>query len=112
MITFTEAAAKQVKSLMSQEPNALGLRVYVQGGGCSGFSYGFDFMSEDDSDDFTIVETNGVKLFVDSLSMMYLEDATVDYQIGLAGSMFVINNIMLALEYDIQFQINYKLHEL
>lgn len=93
MIEFTEAAAQQVKSLIEQhEPDAKGLKVFVQGGGCSGFSYGFDFMTEEDESDYLVVETDGIKLYVDAMSNMYLDGATVDFQTGIAGSSFTINN--------------------
>ena len=76
---FTENAAEQVQKLIVEqnESNESALRVFVQGGGCHGFSYGFGF-EKDIKDDDSIYETNGVKLVVDSMSIMYLADAKVD----------------------------------
>jgi iron-sulfur cluster insertion protein len=82
ILIFTKDAAEKVKSLMEEETNMVGLRVYVQGGGCSGFQYGFTFVEQPEEGD-TVVETDGVKLFIDPMSHQYLEGATVD---------FVINN--------------------
>tara|TARA_R110000868_G_scaffold133665_2_gene345384 strand:- start:1073 stop:1459 length:387 start_codon:yes stop_codon:yes gene_type:complete len=89
---FTQGAANKVKSLVDEEGNTrLKLRVFVTGGGCSGFQYGFTF-DEDVAEDDTIVEREGVSLVVDSMSFQYLAGAEVDYQEGLEGSRFVINN--------------------
>lgn len=91
-IVFTDAAAGKVAELVAEEGNPdLKLRVFVQGGGCSGFQYGFTF-DEDVADDDTIVERDGVSLVVDPMSFQYLAGAEVDYQEGLEGSRFVINN--------------------
>jgi len=82
----------QVKSLVDEEGNdRLKLRVFVTGGGCSGFQYGFTF-DEDVAEDDTIVEREGVSLVVDPMSFQYLAGAEVDYQEGLEGSRFVIKN--------------------
>lgn len=92
LLAFTQGAAKKVKSLVDEEGNPrLKLRVFVTGGGCSGFQYGFTF-DEEIADDDTIVEREGVSLVVDSMSFQYLAGAEVDYQEGLEGSRFVINN--------------------
>jgi iron-sulfur cluster insertion protein len=81
-----------VKSLIEEEGNArLKLRVFVTGGGCSGFQYGFTF-DEEQAEDDTVVERDGVKLVVDPMSFQYLVGAEVDYQEGLEGSRFVIKN--------------------
>lgn len=89
---FTSAAAKKVAELIEQEGNrALMLRIYIQGGGCSGFQYGFQF-DESASDDDIQVTTDGVSLLVDPMSMQYLEGAEVDYVEGLQGAQFVVNN--------------------
>ncbi len=89
---FTQGAANKVKSLVDEEGNSrLKLRVFVTGGGCSGFQYGFTF-DEDTSEDDTIIEREGVRLVVDPMSFQYLAGAEVDYQEGLEGSRFVINN--------------------
>ena len=91
-MTFTEKAAAKVKSLIAEEENnRLKLRVFVTGGGCSGFQYGFTF-DEDIAEDDTIVEREGVALVVDPMSYQYLAGAEVDYQEGLEGSRFVIKN--------------------
>ena len=92
ILVFTDAAAAKVRDLINEEGNPnLKLRVFVQGGGCSGFQYGFTF-DEDVADDDTIVERDGVSLVVDPMSFQYLVGAEVDYQEGLEGSRFVINN--------------------
>ena len=89
---FTDSAANKVKELIGEEGNAdLKLRVFVTGGGCSGFQYGFTF-DEDVAEDDTIVEREGVSLVVDPMSFQYLAGAEVDYQEGLEGSRFVIKN--------------------
>ena len=91
-LQFTQGAASKVKSLVDEEGNPrLKLRVFVTGGGCSGFQYGFTF-DEEVADDDTIVEREGVSLVVDSMSFQYLAGAEVDYQEGLEGSRFVIKN--------------------
>lgn len=90
---FTEAAAERVKEIITEQgvPDSTALRVFVEGGGCHGFSYGFGFENAI-ADDDTIYETNEVKLLVDSMSIMYLDDATVDFVSGLQGERFVIDN--------------------
>ena len=89
---FTGAAAAKVRELIAEEGNAaLKLRVYIQGGGCSGFQYGFEFDEGQNEDDFAIV-TEGVTLLVDPLSLQYLAGATVDYSESLSGAQFVIRN--------------------
>tara|TARA_R110001583_G_scaffold54854_3_gene167372 strand:- start:115 stop:498 length:384 start_codon:yes stop_codon:yes gene_type:complete len=91
-LVFTDAAAAKVKSLIEEEQNAdLKLRVFVTGGGCSGFSYGFSFDEQMGEDD-TAVEKNGVTLLVDPMSYQYLAGSEVDYKEGLQGSQFVIKN--------------------
>ena len=91
-LVFTDAAAVKVKSLMEEEGNdALKLRVFVTGGGCSGFQYGFTF-DENIQDGDTQVENAGVTLLVDPMSFQYLMGAEVDYKEGLEGSQFVIRN--------------------
>ncbi|VXC92778.1 putative chaperone involved in Fe-S cluster assembly and activation (HesB-like) [Pseudomonas sp. 8Z] len=89
---FTQGAASKVKNLVDEEGNPrLKLRVFVTGGGCSGFQYGFTF-DEDVAEDDTIVEREGVSLVVDAMSFQYLVGSEVDYQEGLEGSRFVIKN--------------------
>lgn len=91
-IGFSEDAANKVRQLIEEEGAAdLKLRVFVTGGGCSGFSYGFTF-DETTADDDAIVERSGVTMVVDALSYQYLLGAEVDYKEGLQGSQFVVNN--------------------
>ncbi|MDO4896582.1 MAG: iron-sulfur cluster insertion protein ErpA [Moraxella sp.] len=91
-MTLTDNAINKLAKLKSAEGNDnLMLRVYVTGGGCSGFSYGFDFAEELDDDDATF-ENNGATLVVDSLSYQYLHGSTIDYVEGLEGSRFVVDN--------------------
>ena len=91
-IDFTAAAAAKVRELIREEGNpALKLRVYIQGGGCSGFQYGFEFDEQQGEDDFAVA-TDEVTLLVDPLSLQYLVGAQVDYTESLHGSQFVIRN--------------------
>jgi iron-sulfur cluster insertion protein len=91
-LVFTDAAATKVKSLIDEEGNPeLKLRVFVTGGGCSGFQYGFTF-DEAAADDDTRMEKNGVTLLIDAMSSQYLVGAEIDYQEGLEGAQFVIKN--------------------
>lgn len=91
-ILFTDGAANKVKELIDEEGNpALKLRVFVTGGGCSGFQYGFTF-DEETADDDTVMEKNGVTLLIDPMSYQYLVGAEIDYSEGLEGSQFVIRN--------------------
>lgn len=91
-IVFTDSAADKVKQLIEEEGNlALKLRVFISGGGCSGFQYGFTF-DESTNDDDMIMEKNGVQLLVDSMSFQYLVGAEIDYQENIQGAQFVIKN--------------------
>lgn len=91
-LVFTGAAAKKVAELIEEEGNSgLMLRIYVQGGGCSGFQYGFTFDETINEGDETFV-TDGVTLLVDPMSIQYLMGAEVDYSEGLQGAQFVIRN--------------------
>ena len=91
-LIFTDAAARKVGDLIKAEGNPkLMLRVFVQGGGCSGLSYGFEF-DEKIADGDTCVENLGVKLLVDPMSIQYLTGAEIDYREGLEGAQFVIRN--------------------
>ncbi len=91
-IQFTDNALAKVRELIEDEGNdALKLRVYVSGGGCSGFQYGFAFDEAPNEDDLTF-ESAGVGILVDSMSLQYLGGAQVDFQDGLEGSRFVITN--------------------
>ena len=91
-LNFTDAAAAKVKTLIEEENNeALKLRVFVSGGGCSGFQYGFTF-DEAVNDGDTSVENSGVTLLIDPMSFQYLVGADIDYTEGLEGAQFVIRN--------------------
>lgn len=91
-LVFTDNAANKVKELIDEEGNPnLKLRVFVSGGGCSGFQYGFTF-DEDTNEDDTVLNKNGVMLLIDSMSYQYLVGAEIDYSDGLEGSQFVIRN--------------------
>ncbi len=91
-ILFTDSAASKVAELIAQENNPeLKLRVYITGGGCSGFQYGFTF-DEQVAEDDTIIEKQGVTVLVDSMSIQYLRGAEIDYKEDLAGARFVIRN--------------------
>jgi iron-sulfur cluster insertion protein len=91
-LIFTSAAARKVKQLIEEEANpALKLRVFVSGGGCSGFQYGFTFDENTEEGD-TRVENEGVTLLVDPMSFQYLAGAEIDYTEGLEGAQFVIRN--------------------
>ena len=91
-IVFTDSAASKVKELVDEEGNPdLKLRVFVQGGGCSGFQYGFTFDEVVNEDD-TSMEKNGVTLLIDAMSLQYLVGAEIDYKDDLQGAQFVIKN--------------------
>lgn len=91
-LEFTDSAASKVKNLITDEENPnLKLRVYITGGGCSGFQYGFTFDDKVNEDDFTI-EKQGVSLVVDPMSLQYLVGGSVDYSEGLEGSRFIVTN--------------------
>jgi iron-sulfur cluster insertion protein len=91
-IVLTDSAARKVQELILEERNPeLKLRVYISGGGCSGFQYGFSFDEERAEDDIA-VENDGVILLVDPLSFQYLMGAEVDYTESLQGAQFVIRN--------------------
>jgi len=92
VLVFTDAAAQKVGQLIEQEGNPdLKLRVYIQGGGCSGFQYGFTF-DEEVQDGDTSVENHGVTLLVDPMSVQYLTGAEIDYREDLTGAQFIIRN--------------------
>jgi len=91
-LEFSESAARKVRELVLADGNPeLKLRVYITGGGCSGFQYGFTFDERADDDDVR-VERDGVELLVDPLSFQYLEGAEIDYSESLQGARFVIRN--------------------
>jgi len=91
-LVFTEAAASKVRELIEEEKNnELMLRVFISGGGCSGFQYGFTF-DENTAEGDTIIEKGGVRLLIDPMSIQYLTGAEIDYTEGLEGAQFVIRN--------------------
>ena len=91
-LIFTDSAADKVKQLVDEEGNPeLKLRVFVQGGGCSGFQYGFTFDEVVNEDD-TQMSKNGVTLLIDAMSLQYLGGAEIDYKEDLQGAQFVIKN--------------------
>jgi iron-sulfur cluster insertion protein len=91
-LIFTDSAANKVRELIQEEGNPeLKLRVFVTGGGCSGFQYGFTFDEVANEDD-SVMEKNGVTLLIDPMSYQYLVGAEIDYTEGLEGSQFVIKN--------------------
>jgi iron-sulfur cluster insertion protein len=91
-LNFTDNAADKVRQLIEEEGNdSLKLRVFVSGGGCSGFQYGFTF-EEDVQEDDTAMEKNGVTLLIDPMSYQYLVGAEIDYQESVEGAQFVIKN--------------------
>ena len=91
-IAFTDNAARRAKDLVADEGDeSLKLRVYVTGGGCSGFQYGFTFDDQVAEDD-TVIGKNGVSMVVDALSYQYLVGAEVDFEEGLQGSRFLVRN--------------------
>ncbi len=92
VLVFTDSAASKVRELIEEEGNPnLKLRVFVQGGGCSGFQYGFTF-DEDVNEDDTTLDKNGVTLLIDSMSFQYLTGAEIDYKEDINGAQFVIKN--------------------
>jgi len=91
-IVFTDSAANKVAGLIKEEGNDnLKLRVYITGGGCSGFQYGFTF-DEEVNDDDTQIEKGGVTVLIDSMSIQYLTGAEIDYKEDVSGAQFVIRN--------------------
>ena len=91
-VAFSDSAAAKVKNLIAEEgKEGLMLRVYIQGGGCSGFQYGFTFEEVEAADD-TVVENGGVRLLIDPLSMQYLTGSEIDYKEDLQGARFVVHN--------------------
>ena len=90
MLVVTDKAFNQIKQVQQEENNFSPLRVFVQGGGCSGFSYGFTFDNQQD-DDF-IIEKEGTKVLVDALSMSYLDGAEIDFKREIGSAQFIIKN--------------------
>jgi len=92
MVNISDAATKKIKQIMEEEANIdLKLRIFVQGGGCSGFQYGFTLDEVAEEDDITF-EKNGVQVIVDSMSLQYLTEAEIDYEKTLMGAEFKIKN--------------------
>jgi iron-sulfur cluster insertion protein len=92
MINITDAALTKIADIIAEENNPkIKLRTFVQGGGCSGFSYGFTLDEEQNEDDF-VIENLGVSILIDSMSIQYLQGASIDYKDDLNGSQFVISN--------------------
>ena len=94
MITVTEAVYDKLAELIIEEDNEeiIGLRIFIQGGGCSGFQYGFRFTDQIEEGDEVLESTEGLKIMVDPMSMMYLDGATIDYVKSIAGEQFSIKN--------------------
>ena len=90
-LSLTEGAVKKIHSLSTTEENQMNLRVYVTGGGCSGFQYGFSLDQEIDDED-TCVTKDGANLVIDPLSLQYLAGSTIDYSEDLSGSKFIVKN--------------------
>lgn len=92
MISITQSAANQIKLIIAAHPNKL-LKIGVRGGGCSGFTYSMDMISEDEilSDDERILE-NGIEIILDGVSIMYLIGTELDYKVDIIGAQFVFNN--------------------
>lgn len=91
MIKISDSALERIRELLTEEPAGTKLRVFVQGGGCAGFQYGFTFDEAVNEDDFTN-ELDGVTVLVDSMSAQYLQTAEIDYEDGLMGAGFKIKN--------------------
>lgn len=92
MITITSVAAEHLNEIMQEEHGAIGLRVFVQGGGCSGFQYGMELMHGTPEETDTQYESENIKLFVDPISLSYLRGATIDYESSLVGGAFRVVN--------------------
>ena len=91
MFTITQAAAKKIHSIIVEENPDLKLRVFVQGGGCTGFQYGFTLEEKPEEDDH-VFERDGIQVVIDSISMNYVNDAEIDYEESMMGSQFKIKN--------------------
>ena len=90
-VTLTSSAAKRIKAILEKQPDASLLRVSVEGGGCSGFSYKFDFASAQNADDI-LIERDGAGVVIDEMSLEFLRGAEIDFTNELIGSAFRINN--------------------
>jgi iron-sulfur cluster insertion protein len=92
MITISDSAVKKIKEIIEEEDPNLKLRIFVQGGGCSGFQYGFTLEEQPAAEDDFIFERDGVGVIVDSMSMQYLTEAEIDYEKSIMGAEFKIKN--------------------
>ena len=92
MVSITDAAADKIKSIIAEEDPNLKLRIFVQGGGCSGFQYGFTLEEQPPAEDDFTFERDGIFVVVDSMSMQYLNEAEIDYESSLMGAEFKIRN--------------------
>jgi iron-sulfur cluster insertion protein len=92
MFTVTESAASKIKKIIDEEDPNLKLRIFVQGGGCSGFKYGFSLEELPPADDDFAFEKDGIQVVIDSMSMQYMNDAEIDYEETLLGAEFKIKN--------------------
>ncbi|MEM7429168.1 MAG: iron-sulfur cluster insertion protein ErpA [Pseudomonadota bacterium] len=90
-VTMSAAAAKRIGAILATEPDKQALRVSVSGGGCSGFQYGFELATEA-SDDDLVLERDGVKIYIDSVSLMYMEGSEIDFVDDLIGQSFQVKN--------------------
>ena len=90
-VTMSAAAAKRIGAILNTEPDKQALRVSVSGGGCSGFQYGFELATEATDDDL-VLERDGVKIYIDSVSLMYMEGSEIDFVDDLIGQSFQVNN--------------------
>jgi len=92
MITISDSAVKKIRTIIAEENPSLKLRVFVQGGGCSGFQYGFTLEELPAADDDFTFERDGVEVVVDSMSMQYMNEAVIDYTEDLMSASFTIKN--------------------
>lgn len=90
-VTLTDRAARRISQILAKEPGKSALRVSVSGGGCSGFQYAFDLVSERAEDDL-VIEKNGVQVFIDSVSLMYMSGSEIDFVDDLIGASFQVKN--------------------
>jgi iron-sulfur cluster insertion protein len=92
MLTITDNAVNKIKDILAEENNPMvKLRIFVQGGGCSGFSYGFTLDEDSNEDDF-VIDKDGIEILVDAMSAQYIQGANVEYKEDLMSSQFVIQN--------------------
>lgn len=90
-VTVSARAAEKIAAILSKEPDGAKLRVAVEGGGCSGFQYTFDIVTDEEADDL-ILDANGFKVLIDSVSVDYMKDSEIDFSDELIGAAFKINN--------------------